>query len=73
MMMNRTWLAPPSFVLLIAISIAQAQSTQTKDQLPDIAGDWTGAWSTYNPAQGAVPAKEICKSLTCRVAYKDRV
>jgi len=60
-------------VLLIAISIAEAQTTQKKDPLLDIAGDWSGTWSTYNPAQGAVPAKEICKSLGCKVAYKDGV
>ena len=72
-MTNRSWLALPSFGLLIAISIARAQSTQTKEPVPDIAGDWSGTWSTYNPAQGAVPAKEICKSLGCKVAYKDGV
>ena len=72
-MKNRSWLALPFFGLLIAFSIAQAQSTPTKEQPPDIAGEWSGTWSTYNPAQGAVPAKEICKSLGCKVAYKDGV
>ena len=72
-MTNRSWLTLPSFGLLIAISIAQAKSTQNKESVPDIAGDWSGTWSTYNPAQGAVPAKEICKSLGCKVAYKDGV
>src|SRR5215471_3749278 len=60
-------------ILFLAVSIAQAQSTQTKEQTPDVAGDWAGTWSTYNPAQGAVPAKEICKSLTCKVVNKDGV
>jgi hypothetical protein len=72
-MKNLRWLALSCIVLLIAINIARAQSAQTKDQLPDVAGEWTGTWSTYNPAQGAVPAKEICKSLGCKVAYKDGV
>jgi len=72
-MTNRNWLAVPTLLLLITISIAQAQSAQTKEQLPDIAGEWTGTWSTYNPAQGAVPAREICKSLGCKVAYKDGI
>ena len=70
-MRNRSWLVLTYVVLVIAISIAKAQTSASKEQLPDIAGDWTGTWSTYNPAQGAVPAKEICKSLTCKVAYKN--
>ena len=72
-MKNRSWLTSLILVLTIAFSITHAQSAQTKDQPPDIAGDWTGTWSTYSPAQGAVPAKEICKSLVCKVAYKDGV
>ena len=74
-MTYRSWIASPVLVLLtlITVSFVRGQSTQTKEQLPDIAGDWTGTWSTYNPAQGAVPAKEICKSLGCKVAYKDDV
>jgi hypothetical protein len=60
-------------VLFLTVSTAQSQTTQTKEQAPDIAGDWTGTWSTYNPAQGAVPAKEICKNLTCKVVNKSGV
>jgi hypothetical protein len=59
-------------LILLTVSIAQAQSSQ-KEQAPDISGDWTGTWSTYNPSQGAVPAKEICKSLSCKVVNKDGV
>ncbi|HSE39017.1 MAG TPA: hypothetical protein VLG74_17070 [Blastocatellia bacterium] len=72
-MTNRIWLAPPSFLLIICISIAQAQSAKVNDQPPDIAGEWSGTWSTYSPAQGAVPAKDICKSLDCKVVLKDGV
>lgn len=71
-MTNRSWLALSTLVL-VTVSIANAQTAQTKEQPPDIAGEWTGTWSTYSPAQGAVPAKEICKSLACKVAYKDGV
>jgi hypothetical protein len=60
-------------VLFLTVSTAQSQTTQTKEQAPDIAGDWTGTWSTYNPAQGAVPAKEIFKNLTCKVVNKSGV
>src|SRR5262245_10401211 len=64
-------------MLLAFISVALTGAAQTsqpsKPQVPDIAGEWTGTWSTYNPAQGAVPAKGLCKSLECKVEYKDGV
>ncbi|MEK6320062.1 MAG: hypothetical protein AABN33_00120 [Acidobacteriota bacterium] len=72
-MTNRSWLALSCFVLVIGIGLAQAQSPQAKEQVPAIAGEWTGTWATYNPAQGAVPAKEICKRLDSKVAYKDGI
>lgn len=58
--------------LLLAASLGFAQ-TKTKEAVPDIAGDWTGTWGVYNPAQGAGPAKELCKSLSSKVAYKEGV
>jgi hypothetical protein len=70
-MLKRCWLAPLYFVLITVI--AQAQSSQTPAPLPDIVGDWTGTWATYSPAQGAVAPKDICKSLGCKVMYKDGV
>ena len=59
--------------LVLIICYATAQTTESKPQVPDIAGDWTGTWATYSPAQGAVPPKDICKSLVCKVASKDGV
>ena len=59
--------------LVFLIGYATAQTTETKPQTPDIAGDWTGTWATYSPAQGAVPPKDICKSLVCKVTSKDGV
>jgi hypothetical protein len=60
-------------VLALEIGRAQTSAPPTAQQLPNIAGEWTGTWSTYNPAQGAVPAKGMCKSLDCKVEYKDGV
>jgi hypothetical protein len=71
MMMKRVWLALTCLVLIV--NVAQSRGAQTKEQLPDIAGEWTGTWATYSPAQGAVPPKDICKSLVCKVTYKDGV
>ena len=70
-MARRSWAA--FFCLVLGLTIARAQTSSPKPQAPDIAGDWTGNWSTYNPAQGAVPAKGICKSLDCKVDHKDGV
>ena len=67
-MARRSWAA--FFCLVLTLTIGRAQTSSPKPQAPDIAGDWTGNWSTYNPAQGAVPAKGICKGLDCKVDYK---
>ena len=73
-MVRRGWLVLLCMVLATVGNLANGQSPQTKEQSPpDIAGDWTGTWSTYSPAQGAVPAKEICKSLGCKVVSKNGV
>ncbi len=74
-MINRNRLVLPCFVLVLGIGIALAQTTSPKpnEQVPDITGAWTGVWSVYNPAQGAVPAKEICKRLDSKVEHKDGI
>jgi hypothetical protein len=72
-MMNRSWLALPCLVLIIGICLAQNQSSQTKEPAPDIAGQWTGTWSSYNPAQGAGTEKELCKRLDAKVERKEGV
>ena len=72
-MKKRILLALPVVALLLAINTAPAQTGSSTGQTPDIAGEWTGTWSTYSPAQGAVPAKEICKSLGCKVVKKEGV
>jgi len=59
-----------ALVCIVIVGSVGSVVAQRKD-LPDISGEWSGTWSTYNPAQGAVPAKEICKSLTCKVTAKD--
>ncbi|HEY2932096.1 MAG TPA: hypothetical protein VGK99_10145 [Acidobacteriota bacterium] len=67
-MVDRNWLAVSCFVLAMGIGIAQSNAPLAKDA-PDITGDWTGMWASYNPAQGSSTAKEMCKRLDCRVEY----
>lgn len=70
-MINRICLTLVCFAL--AAGAALAQNAQTKEQVPDITGEWTGTWSYYNPAKGAGTEKELCKSLACKVSVKDGV
>lgn len=73
-MMKRNWLILSCFMLLINFGLAQAQtSTPKKEDAPDISGEWTGIWSSYNPAKGAGSEKELCKKLACKVEYKNGV
>jgi hypothetical protein len=72
-MLTRSWLLLLCFALAVCVGPGKAQNPPAKDQSPDIAGEWTGTWSTYNPAQGAVPAKELCKSLGCKIVSKDGI
>jgi hypothetical protein len=65
-----------SCVFLISLCSVKAQNSpsQSKEQAaPDVAGDWTGVWSAYNPAQGGGSPKELCKNLTARISPKDDV
>jgi hypothetical protein len=57
-------------MLVVGVS-AQTPTPQAAPQQPGIAGDWTGTWGTYSPAQGTTPPKDMCKSLTAKVENKD--
>ena len=72
-MRNRSWLTIPCLVITLGLCLAQTDTPKPNEQPPDIAGAWTGTWGIYNPSQGAVPAKDICKRLDCKVEYKDGV
>ena len=61
-----------AFALFVcALATASAQAGPQTQPAPDVSGEWTGVWSSYNPAQPAVPPKEQCKSLTAKVTKKD--
>jgi hypothetical protein len=55
------------------VAFAQTPASQSRDQAPDISGEWTGTWGIYNPAQGTTPPKDICKKLDAKVEQKDGV
>src|SRR5262245_61057589 len=66
MTLNRSRLAQAFFTLLTGMCIALI-ATPAALQAPDIAGEWTGSWGIYSPAQGTTPPKDICKKLEAKV------
>jgi hypothetical protein len=72
LMRKGRWIVLVGFLFVIGVGLAKGQASQPQNP-PDISGDWTGVWSSYNPAQGAGSEKELCKKLTCKVEYKDGV
>ena len=66
------------FVLVI-VSLASSSATAQQGRgrgpqtPPNIAGEWTGTWSSYNPARATTPPKELCAKLTATIAQKGDV
>ena|SRR5215813_5817777 len=60
-------------LLSFGISLARVQNSQMKAQAPDIIGEWTGDWGPFNPASGTGMVKGLCKTLNCKVEYKDNL
>ena len=64
------------FALIGCASFAQSQQPpqpQPTETAPNVAGNWTGVWSSYNPAQGGSTPKDLCKNLTAKIEPKDGV
>ena len=53
--------------------LAQAPAPAAQNPPLNVAGDWTGNWSAYNPAKVADAPKELCAKLDAKVAVKDGV
>ena len=53
--------------LLVAVGTtagdASAQRGRGTQAPPEIAGAWSGTWSSFNPAQATPQPKEVCKKL----------
>jgi hypothetical protein len=69
---KRACLATAGCFLIVAGAVfAQGRGAPQNAQPPDIAGQWTGTWSAYNPAQGATPPKEQCARLDATVVAQN--
>jgi hypothetical protein len=61
------------FVLAFALAVgiatmdAQGQRGRGAQTPPEIAGKWTGTWSSFNPAQATAQPKELCKQLDAEI------
>lgn len=73
--MSNCLLCALSIGVLTSLGPGLPQATPPAAQNPPliIAGDWTGNWSSYNPAKVAEAPKELCAKLDAKVAGKDGV
>ncbi len=72
-MKKRYWWAMLALLVVTSLASSEGQRGRGNQEPLDIDGNWVGTWSTWNPAQGAVPAREICKELTAKVVRKDAI
>jgi hypothetical protein len=69
---RRMCLATAGCLMIVAgVASAQGRGAPHNAPPPDIAGQWTGTWSAYNPAQGATPPKEQCAKLDATVVAQN--
>jgi hypothetical protein len=69
--MKRLHLAVGILFILLTTGFVTETTSQTKPPAPEISGDWTGTWASYNPAQGGSSPKDLCKKLDAKVELKD--
>ena len=58
-------------LIFAGVALAQGRGAPQNTQAVDIAGQWTGTWSAYNPAQAATPPKEQCAKLDATVVTQN--
>jgi hypothetical protein len=51
----------------LATGAAQGQRGRGPQGPPNISGKWSGAWSSFNPAQATAEPREVCKQLDADV------
>ena len=69
--MQRTRIGWLLALIVMAATIGQAQGQSGRGQTPpgppEIAGKWSGTWSSFNPAKATTQPKELCKQLDAGV------
>ena len=74
-MIRRRTIARMGWVAVFALALiagaeAQGQRGRGPQGPPDIAGKWTGTWSSFNPARATDQPKEMCKQLDAEIVQK---
>lgn len=70
-MTKRICLILTCLALALLTGFAQTQNPPAQEPAPDVAGSWTGVWSSYNPAQGGSTPKDLCKNLSAKIELKE--
>ena len=73
-MPDRRWITPVASSVwraLLAAFLCYAQAPPAAPAPLDAAGDWSGTWSSYNPAQASKPPQEQCKDLRAKVTNEN--
>jgi hypothetical protein len=53
--------------LTLGLGLAVAQRGRGAQTPPEIAGKWSGTWTSFNPAQATAQPRELCKKLDATV------
>lgn len=61
------WMLVLLAVAGIATGEAREQRSRGPQGPPEIAGKWTGTWSSFNPAKATEQPKEMCKQLDAEI------
>jgi hypothetical protein len=69
------WLLVPTMLVIAGFAIAQNPrgGRGGPPQPLDIAGNWTGTWSNFNPAQTTSQPNVVCAKLDAKVALMNGV
>ena len=68
--MQRTRIGWLLALVMMAATIGQVHGQSGRGQAqgpPEIAGKWSGTWSSFNPAKATTQPKELCKQLDADV------
>src|SRR5688572_30683007 len=61
------WMTLAIAVMSLTTTGAGQQRGRGPQTPPEIAGKWTGTWSSFNPAHATTQPKEMCKQLDAEI------
>ena len=67
------WIVVLLVVAGMTAADARGQRGRGPQPPPEIAGKWTGTWSSFNPAQATTQPKEMCKQLDAEIVKNGEV